>query len=355
MNKDVFKKAFEDVKPSEELVNSVLDIPNVSAVPKKTKRQSFYHKPQPRLSGIIAACVVFVIGVTAAAAEFIDFETVFGNRITVKDSELASSLVGTVSKFKYKVSNKDYKIEIKGVTGDDRSVLVAAEIIRTDGEPIIDHFVNPIQPDEKQLLTLSQETEILTEFTYSYSMDYGVNKAGNIELFINLGSPDSIDGKKMSFKGENFYPAGDYIAFERNKKTNEDTFTEYTQYVESGETKSGNDAPADINDILALDLKWEFSFTYKASDKSHEVKSLNAPEDSFLLNMNVHKLKSEEEFVLKLTAQPTYMEAGSTVFRVDFEYEATGYLGNLDYHTNIFENNEVYIIMSDGERVKAYF
>lgn len=316
-----------------------------------------------RIFGTVAAvCAVLVCGVSvAAAAGLIDFETVFGTQIIVNDSGLASSLMGTVKNFKYKVSDNDYKIEIKGVTGDDRDVLVAAEISRKDGTPVADCFVNPVQPDEKQLLTLSQETEILTEFTYSYSMDYRVNKAGNIELFIDLYSPDSIDGKKMSFNGENFYPAGDYIDFKYNNKTNsknienEETFTEYTQYGESGETKSGNNASADINDILALDLKWEFSFTYKASDKSHEVKSLNAPEDSFPLNMNVHKLKSEEEFVLKLTAQPTYMEAGSTGGRVDFEYEATGYKGNLDYHTSIFENNEVYIIMSDGRHVHSGF
>lgn len=319
--------------------------------------------PAKRIFGTAAAvCGILICGVTAAAATgLIDFDTVFGNRIIVKDSDLASSLVGAVKKFKYKVSDKDYKIEIKGVTGDDRNVLVAAEILRTDGEPVIDHFINPIQPDENQLLTLSEETEVFTKFPYSYSMDYRVNKAGNIELFIDLGSPDSVDGKKMSFKGENFYPAGDYIAFKYNNKTNvnnnenEEIFTEYTQYGESGETKRDNNAPADISDILALDLKWEFSFTYKASDKSHEVKSLNAPEGSFPLNMNVHKLGSEEEFVLKLIAQPTYMEAGSTGGRVDFEYEATGYLGNLDYSTSVFENNEVYIIMSDGRRVHSIF
>lgn len=110
MNEDIFKKAFENVKPSEELVNSVLDVQNVPAVQKKPRRFSC-----KRILGTAAAvCGVLVCGVTAAgAAGLIDFEAVFGNRVSVSDSELASSLVGTVNNFKYKVSDKDYKIDIR--------------------------------------------------------------------------------------------------------------------------------------------------------------------------------------------------------------------------------------------------
>lgn len=304
-----------------------------------------------------AVCAFLICGISVAAATgLIDFEAVFGNRITVEDTELANSLVGMVSNFKYKVSDNDYKIEIKGVTGDDKNVVVAAEISRKDGTPVADCFVNPVQPDEKQLLTLSQNTDVIAELPYCYSMDYGINEAGNIELFISLGGADSgFDGSKMIFNGENFYPAGAYINFKYNNP-NEVSYTEYTytQYGESG-GNSGNNIPADINDILALGLKWEFSFTYRQSDKSQQVKSLNAPEESFPFDLNVHKVGTKDEFVCSLTAKPSYIEASSTGGWVDFEYETTGYEGNLDYSVNYEENNEVYIIMSDGRRVHSSF
>lgn len=354
MNEDIFKKAFENVKPSEELVKSVLDIQNVSAVPKKPRRFSC-----KRILGTAAAvCGVLVCGVTAAgAAGLIDFEAVFGNRVSVSDSELASSLVGTVNNFKYKVSDKDYKIDIKGVTGDGSSLLVAAEILRKDGTPVADCFANPVPPDERQLVTLSQNADVVTEVPYCYSMDYRVNKSGNIDIFISFGGSDGgMDGSKMLLNGENFYPAGAYIDFKYNNPDEEAAYTgyTYTQYGESNENISNN-VTTDLNDILALDLKWEFSFIYRQSDKSQQVKSLNAPEESFPLNLNVHKVGTKDEFVCKLTAQSSYIEAGSTGGRIDFEYEDKGYDGNLDYSANIHDNNDVYIVMNNGRFVRSSF
>ncbi|MDE6132864.1 MAG: DUF4179 domain-containing protein [Oscillospiraceae bacterium] len=351
MNKDIFKKAFENVKPSEELVNSVLDVQNVPAEPKKTRRFSC----KRILCTAAAVCGVLVCGVTAAgAAGLIDFEAVFGNRITVNDSELAGSLVGIVSDFKYKVSDKDYKIEIKGVTGDDKKVVVIAEILRVDGTPVTDCFVNSVPPDEVQLLPLSQVIKVSLLYGFGYSMDYRVGEEGNIELSMQLyGS--GLDGRKMTFKGENFYPAGAYIQYERQNETDEAVQTEYVKYRDPVAVPDSSGAVIDINDILALDLKWEFSFTYRQSDKSKQVKSLDMPEDSFTLNMKVHTFKLAEDNFYEIIAQPSYIEAGSTGGRIDYVYKDTGYVFNQTYVTDITENNEVYIIMKDGERVKAEF
>lgn len=303
-----------------------------------------------------AVCGVLVCGVTvAAAAGLIDFEAVFGNRITVNDAELAGSLVGTVKNFKYKVSDKDYKIDIKGVTGDDTSVIVIAEILRKDGTPVVDCFTNPVPPDEKQLLPLSQVTKVSSMYGFSYSMDYRIGEEGNIELSMQLYNNSGLDGRKITFNGENFYPAGEYIEYERQNKTDEAVQTEHVKYKEPVAVPDNSGAVTDINDIPVLGLKWEFSFTYKQSDKSKQIKSLDAPEESFPLNLNVHKVGTKDEFVCRLTAQPSYIEAGSTGGRVDFEYGATGYEGNLDYVTDCTENTEVYIIMSDGERIRSGF
>lgn len=308
-----------------------------------------------RIFGTAAAvCGVLICGITAAAATgLIDFEAVFGRLITVEDAELANSLVGTASNFKYKVSDNDYKIDIKGVTGDEKSAVAVAELSRVDGTPVSDCFVNPT--DEGQFIPLREHVNIPNmEFGYSYSIDHRVNEAGNIEFFIDLYSDGGIGGRKITIEGEKLYPASAYIDFEHSHP-NEAVFTTYTQYGENSGNSVGNDVPTDLNDIIALDLKWEFSFTYMASDKSQQVKSLNAPTESFPLTLEVRRLKTKEDFVCELTAQPSYIEAGSTGGRVDFVYEATGYEFDLDYVTDFTETAEVYIIMSGGERIRGSF
>lgn len=352
--KENFGKTMERLRTERDIVASAKIRVAAEAVERPERKIS-----AKRILGTAAAvCGVLVCGVTAVgAAGLIDFDEVFGNRVSVSDSELASSLVGTVNNFKYKVSDKDYKIDIKGVTGDGSSVLVAAEILRKDGTPVIECFANPVPPDERQLVTLSQNADVLTEVPYCYSMDYRVNKSGNIDIFISFGGSDGgMEGSKMLLKGENFYPAGAYIDFKYNNPNEEDAYTEYT-YTQCGESSENisNNVPTNLNDILALDLKWEFSFTYRQSDKSQQVKSLNAPEESFPINLNVHKVGTKDEFICKLTAHPSYIEAGSTGGRIDFEYEDTGYDGNLDYSANIHDNNDVYIVMNNGSLIRSSF
>lgn len=367
MNEDVFKKAFEDVKPSEELVNSVLDIPNVSAVPKKTKRHSFYYRL--RRSGIIAACVVFVIGVTAAAAEFIDFNSVFGKYITVEDTELANSLVGTVSKFKYKVSDNDYKIRIKGAMGTDGEIIAFAEISRKDGVPVVNHFVNPVDDDDIEQGLDNLWSRINIE-NYDFSGGYGsyVNEDGNIEICIQFNGKRDKKDKKVTVKGENFYPRDDYWEFCEQQGVYYMTYgDDFKGYVQKSSTYD-NIIPADVDDssVLSLDLEWEFSFVFKASDKSNKIKSLKAPEENFVYRQEVQKVQLREDgsrfsagdkFVYERTAVPSYIEVGSTGGRVDFVYEATEYddFSPDSNYSLIKFNNELYIILNDGSRMNAEF
>lgn len=350
--KENFGKTMERLSAERDIVTSAKIRVAAEAVERPERKIS-----AKRILGTAAAvCGVLVCGVTAVgAAGLIDFDEVFGNRVSVSDSELASSLVGTVNNFKYKVSDKDYKIDIKGVTGDDRKVVVIAEILRTDGTPVTDCFANPVPPDEKQLLSLSQVTKVSSLYGFGYSMGYQIGEDGNIELSMELYNGDGLDGKKMTFKGENFYPAGEYIKYERQNETDEAVQTEHVKYREPVAVPDNSGAVTDINDILALGLKWEFSFTYRQSEKSKQVKSLDAPEESFSLNMRLHMFDPAEDYFYDVTAQPSYIEAGSTGGRIDYVYKDTGYEPNRAYVTGITENNEVYIIMKDGERVKADF
>lgn len=368
MNKDIFKSAFENVKPSEELVNSVLEFQNALAVPEKTKGQSFFAKP--RKAGIIAACAVFVIGMTAAAAEFIDFNAVFGKYITVEDTELANSLIGTVSRFKYKVSDKDYKIAIKGAMGTGGEIIAFAEISRKDGTPVVDHFVNPVDDDVIEQGLDNLWSSINIENYDSFSGGYGsyINENGNIEICTQFEGERNSKDKKIIVKGENFYPRDDYWEFCKQQGVyymdREDIFK---GYVQEG-SKYDNVIPADVDDssVLLLDLEWEFSFVFKASEKSNEIKSQEAPEENFVFRQEISMNKLQEDgrrvsageaFIYERTAVPSYIEGSSTGGRIDFVYEANEY-DDFSYDSNyswVQLNNELYIILKDGSRMNAEF
>lgn len=356
MSDDIIKKAFEQVKPSEELVDSVMSFKPEAVRRKKISVKRIF-------CTAAAACAVLICGITAAAVTgLIDFEAVFGDYIIVEDSELANSLVGTVSSFKYKVSDDDYKIDIKGVTGSDKSVTVIAEISRVDGVPVVDCFANPVSPDERLLDCLWHESDI---FMTGYSGSDGcyINESGNIELFGEYEADGTkLSGKKITVEGENFYPNRAYWDFKRENnvayiKWNTYNFSGYAQLNENGVTPA-NLTPADVDDsgVIALDLEWKFSFKYTASDKSTEVKTQTAPEENFPLNQNVYNCHDTSDiFDCEVIASPTYIEAGSTGGRIDFEYEMTEYNGSPDYSAVFFRNNEVYIILKDGERVRGSF
>lgn len=361
MNENIIKKAFENVKPSEELVDCVLDFQNAPVVPKKTRRRGFSGK---RVFGTAAAVfAVLVCGVTAAAATgLIDFEAVFGNYIVVKNSELADSLVGTVKNFKYKVSDDDYKIEIKGVTGSDKKVIVIAEILRVDGEPVVDHFANPLSSDERYLQFLWGDEDVFMT-GYRGSGDCYINEAGNIELHYDFEADKSkLSGKKITVEGENFYPNRAYWDFKHENKVeyikwNTYNFSGYAQVDEKGGITGEHIVPAEVDDsgVIALDLEWEFSFKYTPSNKSTEVKSLSSPEESFTLKQTVYNIHDTSDiFDCETTAVPTYIEAGSTGGSIDFKYEMTQYDNTLDYAVK-FNNNELYIILKDGKRVRGSF
>ena len=364
MNEDTIKKAFEQVKPSEELVDSVLSFKTEAVCRKKISVKRI-------LCTVTAACAVLICGITAAAVTgLIDFEAIFGDHIRVDDSELASSLVGTVSGFKYKVSDDDYKIDIKGVTGSDKAVTVIAEISRVDGVPVADCFANPVSPDERILECLWSEDDIFLT-GYSGSWQYYINEAGNIEIFKEFESESKISGKKITVEGENFYPGFTYRNFmnENNVsyiKWDDYNFSGYAQRDKNGSITGANLVPAEVDDssVIALDLEWKFSFKYTASDKSAEVKSLTAPEENFIINPTVyshihqsvnHHLDDSDIIACEIMAVPTYIEAGSTDASVNFEYEMTEYDNNPDYSIGFFDNygNELYIILKDGELVRC--
>lgn len=363
MNKDVFKKAFENVKPSEELVNSVLDIPNVSAVPKKARRRSFFGKY--RRAAVIAFCGLMVCGCTAAAANVIKFGELFGGRFFSEDNEFADTLMGTVKDFSYKVSDEDYKISIKGITGNDSGFFAVAEISRVDGEPVADHFVNPMElfTDQKNYLSLNWTEQDFGDYRGFAGVDAYVNSEKNIEMYINLSEMERTTNNKVVIRGENFFPSDKYWDFTRE---NEVIYVRYEEpknfsgYVDINRNSSADFVPVDFDDssIIALDLEWEVSFTPVASKNAEKGKKAKKYDEDFVYLLNVYEradfdnVVAEYEWVItpvSIDVTPLGTDIKYTFPMPESEYYNTDKYSLLE--TNI--NNEILLILKDGSTVKS--
>lgn len=379
MNKDVFKKAFENVKPSEELVNSVLDIPNVSAVPKKTMRRSFFGKY--RRAAVIALCGLMVCGCTAAATNVIKFGELFGGRFFAEDNEFADTLMGTVRDFSYKVSDEDYKISVKGITGNDSGFFAVAEISRVDGEPVADHFVNPMEifpenedfPDNKNYISPNWIERDFGGVCSPASFNSYVNSMKNIELYISLPSTSFQSDDRVIIRGENFFPSYKYWDFMKKNNVDYVRFEEpkFSGYVyhdwgediwkEDSGTSNADFVPVDFDDssIIALDLEWEISFTPVASKNAKKGKEIKKFDEDFVYLLDVYELGDFENVVAEYERILTPVSINVTPLGTDIEYTypmPENEYENPDkysiWETNI--NNEIFLILKDGSTVKSW-
>lgn len=100
----------------------------------KPKRMAF-RKPAVIAA---AAAVLMVGGVTAGAATgLFNFNEVF-HSVNAESEELGEKLLGEASNIRSTISDDDYVVELKGVTGSPTSLLANIEISRADGQPIND-------------------------------------------------------------------------------------------------------------------------------------------------------------------------------------------------------------------------
>ncbi|MDE6710556.1 MAG: hypothetical protein K2J76_08705, partial [Oscillospiraceae bacterium] len=361
-------------KPSEELVNSVLDIPNVSAVPKKTRRRSFFGKYSRAV--VIAFCGLMVCGCTAAATNVIKFGELFGGIFFADNDEFADSLVGTVKDFSYKVSDEDYKISVKGITGNDSGYFAVAEISRADGEPVADHFVNPMEifpenkdfPDNKNYITPSWIERGSDDFYVPASYDSYVNSAKNIEIYVSLEPLSFQSSDCITIRGEDFFPSYKYWDFMKENNVfyvryQEPEFSGYI-YHEWGEddgTSNADFVPVDFDDssIIALDLEWEFTFTPVPSKQAKKAKTAKKFDEDFVYILNVYERGDFENVVAEYERIITPVSINVTPLGTDIEYTypmPESEYENPDkysiWETNI--NNEIFLILKDGSTVKSW-
>lgn len=369
MDRDIFKKAFENVKPPEELVDSVLA---AKPVPQKTKFYSFSIKRV--LCATAAVCAVAACGMTAAsAAGIINFKELFASYFTAKDDEFANSLMGTAENFSYKVSDDDYKITAKGITGTDEGFFVVAEISRVDGEPVFDHLANPMEyfPNGENYMNPSWIESGSGDLYGPASFDTHLNSAKNIEILVNLSQPWVEEGSSVTVRGENFYPTYKYWDF--MKKNNvfyvryqEPEFSGYVyhewedDWVPSSGVSNADFAPVDFDDssIIALDLEWEFTFTPVASKNAKKAKSVKKFDEDFVYLENVYDINDPNRAIAEYerVLTPTSIEVKPMGTYIKFTYPMpNGEYDNFDKYFIGYDNinNKVSLIFKDGSTLTA--
>ncbi len=362
IDRDKIIRAFECISPSEELVGQILS-KNFPRHRKKSLRKIAVT--------VLCACLAAVMGTVtvAAAAGIIDFKELFGKRIELDNDELGSQLMAQATDVVYTVSDDDYRVGIKGVTGDTSSLYAIIEITRVDGTPVTEHFVNTLDD--------TANVEWLHEY-YGSSYVNGsrgdfINDKGNLEFFLDLQNNFGIlDGMTISAGGEDLVLANEFYRYceeidavygeypdfygtptlgwwrDPTRGMNREEVREYEDralekygFAVGMEPLSDEELDKiDVSSFMLLPLKWEISFTYHAPEFSSVKLVCERPEEKTVF----------------------YDEYGETEITVmNIEIGAAGGMVNYEYRTDpdreklfikpFSEDNEICLIMSDGSRV----
>ncbi len=238
------------------------------------------------LTAAAAAVAVLAVGVTGAAATgLLDFNTIFGGFMMTEDEKLAETLLSCAQNVEWSVSDEDYEIVLKGVTGSQNDMLVNYEIVRTDGKPVKDFFTNLPQSDRlDSIATDFSDTERYLsakeageDIKQRSSTAITINEDGNIEIFGRMISDSDITGSRQSSECYNIYP---HEALQSFLYTNGvlSVIDENGAFFSHG-TESGSFIRSDISvtdeRIIGLSLEWKLAFDYYPTEAALSSKCIS--------------------------------------------------------------------------------
>lgn len=258
-NSALIQDAFEGFAPSAELVERVKE--------KRFGRRKKSHIIKRAVVIPVAACLAVLFTVTAAA-ELFGFDEILGRYIRIDDSELAQSLIGTVSDVRYTVSDDDYKIEVMGVTGSYDSMFAAVKLSRKDGAPVIEHFLNEC-PDDHNISWQRAQWDIK-----AYNGGFGggggsyIDEYGDIVYTMDING-DDLTGKKIEITCDRLVLHRESFELE-----NENDVYYGLNHRKWGYYKQETNEPVDFDDssVLCLPIGWSVSFKYTASENALAVR-----------------------------------------------------------------------------------
>lgn len=317
-NSAIIRTAFEKYSPSEELTERV-----------KEKR---FVRRKRRISlkrAVIipaAACIALLFTVTAAA-ELFGFDEILGKYIRIDDSELAQSLIGTVSDVKYTISDDDYKIEVMGVTGSHDSMFAAVKLSRKDGTPVTEHFVTDSTEYTDNISWLRHEWNIHA-YLGGFGGTYGsyIDEYGDIIYTMDI-SGDNISGKKIGIT------CGRLVLHRESfELKNENNVYYGMNHKKWGYFERGTNEPVDLDDssVLCLPIEWSVSFRYTASDNALAVRYADTSS------------QDKDDYTV------TEVKVSSSGVRIS----VTG--GESVEETTFGYSKEAYMIMQDGSAIPLY-
>lgn len=263
--KKIIRNSFSQVVPmtdDDSFRNSIIERKNKMSDRKTVK----FRKP---VIAICAAAAALSLGITgAAAAGIFDFNEIFGSRIRVENEELGSSLIGNAGNIKWSVSDDDYVVNLKGVTGSRENLITIIEIARADGTPVEDYFENTDLLAKTNLTSCTEVIKIDGDYTNGKAgagYDTYVNEKGNIEMSIELSGiyqDYEIADRTVLIEGMGFYPAHNLIEGEVPREK-----TAFMAYGDD-EYQLTQEEQDYLDSIAVLDLEWSLEFVYNPSEKS---------------------------------------------------------------------------------------
>ena len=133
--KKLLKTSFSQIIPPTDIESFEKSVLERTEKMEKGKVKRF-KKP---LVAVAAASAALALGVTgAAAAGLINFGEIFGGHLKTDKDYTANELLTCGQNISWTVSDDDYAIEVKGIAGSERDVLISFEIVRKDGKPVSD-------------------------------------------------------------------------------------------------------------------------------------------------------------------------------------------------------------------------
>ena len=304
-------------------------------------------------TAIAAAAAVMAVGVTTAAATgLLNINDIFGGRISAQDEVLAGELVVAAEDFTWSVSDEDYMIELKGVTGSKSDMLLVYEIKRTDGKPVTDYMTNI--PEDGALVGFV-EVGFSDESAFSTAMDdnqYAVNEHGNIEINNRIITNGDLTGQQYSVNGVNLYPNHELWSFLQQQNDRIFMWDHRSDehpigFYSHNSFKENKPIDIALNDerIIGLELTWSIDFTYSPSD----IAMLSKAIEKDAMTIDIERRTAYSQIVDTLDCKIIQNHFSCVGGWIELEYSGEPETGDIE------KCNEVYLITEDKTHIPCTF
>lgn len=360
---DRYNRYFSTITPhgsNEEFLTGVLR--KAENMDTEKKRISF-KKP---LAVVGAAAAVLTAGVTAgAAAGLIDFNAIFGGNITADNEILGESLVSEMSDFRYEVSEEDYIIVPKGMTGTSKSMCVSFDIERADGKPVSDFFLTTADTNElASNLVCSAPRLIEDRESFSSGLDdisISVNEDGNISVTLMMTYSMDIAGETIRIIGSDLYEVEELILFREQQDVFDHFIDEAGTCISAYETeglvydsdffRDNERADVDESGLILHELDWGIEFVYTPTETATESVHAKDLTENYFVSAIVH----ETQKTTTLEVDATDIEAGSTMLYISYKYADSAVSEDGMDNKMMINDPEVTVQLADGRNISAHF